>query len=579
MKKLLFLLLFLSFFVALNRAYALQYKHVTFTYPQLKKTIRFIAKKAGFHVRFVPETSDMKSKDCMALESQKFACNTLFGYLNTYPKKAFHLTKKDYRQIFFNFVGSYFPFISPYGKNSYYVIYFGAGAGFGALDRAAYQMDIYALENNLPVKTKYPLAYLSPAEFNYLKNFDGPELIFINKKLQLVNFKNKKQVADTLYKKALFFINKNLLASNKKINTFGFSKAGLRLLMFNITDPEFLRAAQESLQPIMAGSNATASGAVGTAGFQADAQIIGNIANANASANSSLENIYSRFINISSNKKYLYDNVNSYYTKALIGRFGELKTSFLQNAGIAHETDISYITILQKANKFLSYVNQNKQNLNTFNMLLNKKFKPGVGLKRQSYYPNVRSVEKWYITAIDTVQWRMTTLNNTTYYDLGLLTTYTEPTLDTVNFYSLTYYLIKNLYSRNANPKAKKLFRDIVLGKYKSALRLLKINNTVHYSKKIDKFWHYVSIKKYKKALSYVSNYNTCVQADYSNRGGFNSCNVWHNFKAIVLYNKLKDIQNSDAPWDKSKRKFYLKRMYKLTKVFNADGYGFQIKY
>jgi len=611
MKKTLFLLFFIFSFFITAPAYAHYYKHFTFTYLQLKKMTRLIAKRAGFHVRFIPKTSNYIGKCRTAKFRGHYGCVTLYGYETKFLygqyKNPRHyipipLTKTIYRQIFFNFVSKYFFFISPYAKNSYYVVGLNSGVkGFDLFSKYRWNNGYIApsflptgirvipkgmLEkwymSGQPYSNRNFLIVLPPKVFNYLLHFKGDRLITINHKLQLTNNNysannsysaSESRIANMIYKKAKSQIKTgSIFAKNTK--TFGFSKAGLRLLMFNITDPEYLRAAQESLQPIMSGSNATAVGQIGTSTLMASMQFLQGIANANASANSSLENIYSRFMNISSNKKYLYDSVDGYYTKALTGRYGELKTSFLQSAGIAHETDISYITILQKANLFLDFVNQNKQNLNVFDYLFNKNFKPGIGTEHTSYYPNVTPVEKVFITTANGLFMNMTTLNMGIYSELGLLTQYTEPTLNTVNFYSLTYYLIKNLHSRNTNPEAKKLFKYIILGKYKTALKLLKIDNTVQSKgNKIDKFWHYVSLKKYKKALKAVSKYNECSSSmsivKSVAKKADEYCKIWSNLQIIVLYHEFNDLKHENMPWDKSKKKADINKMLELNQYNN----------
>jgi len=259
---------------------------------------------------------------------------------------------------------------------------------------------------------------------NYTKNKGKHITAFFLK------YKAKRDLKDSLQSISKF--KENVLPVKPK--RFGYNYLQLRQIVFNIADTSYY----SKIEPAAAGvCNQFGNGK----------QI--------PTASGTIVAEYERFLNITNNTAALYSIVNGYYVKALSARFGTLKTSFLKDAGIGIDNDISYDTVLKNTNDFLNYIHRNNQNQSRFETLFNVTFQKWH--KKQNYIcdigrfaPGIRSLESFY-----------------------------TPSRQTVNFYSVDYYLLRNIYNGKGKNKefSKKLFADIVLRKFQKAYDLL---NTIY---------------------------------------------------------------------------------------------------
>ena len=207
---------------------------------------------------------------------------------------------------------------------------------------------------------------------------------------------------------------------------FGYNYIQLHQIAFNITDTQYYSQIQSA-----------ASGVCNEFGNSSDI----------VSASGTIVANFTSFWDMTNNQSALYSIVNSYYSKALIARFGEIKTSFLKNAGIPANLDISYTTILRRSNIFLSYIGRNAQNTDRFATLTGVDFLKWKKNRNficdvSRFAPVVKKLEYFY-----------------------------TPDTNTINFYSLTYYLLSNIYGGSGGNKkfSKKLFAYITLGRYNMA--------------------------------------------------------------------------------------------------------------
>ena len=237
----------------------------------------------------------------------------------------------------------------------------------------------------------------------------------------------KSRMADAL--KYIKSYDGNVLLPAAQSKYFGYNNLQLRQIAFNITDTQYYSQIQSA-----------ASGVCGEHGNSNEIVSASGTIGANTTA----------FINQTNNEAALYGIVNGYYSKALTAQFGSLKTSFLKDDGIPANLDISYDTILRRANKFLSNITRNSQNADRFNTIFGINF-----LKWQKNRNSICMVSRFapYVKKLE-------------YY-------YT-PNTNTINFFSLTYYLLNNIYSGSGGNQrfSKMLFAYIALGDYKKAYNL-----------------------------------------------------------------------------------------------------------
>jgi len=212
---------------------------------------------------------------------------------------------------------------------------------------------------------------------------------------------------------------------------YGYTHLQLQQIAFNIADTSYYAKIETAAQGVC--------------------NTFGN-SNQIVSASGTIAAEYDRFVNITSNSSVLYSIVNNYYAKALTARFGTLKTSFLMDAGVGVSNDVSYDTILKNTNDFLRYVYRDCRNATRFGNLF-----------------NIRAVYDW--------QKQTNYICDASRFTSGIrkLENFYTPNLKSINFYSVDYYLLRNIYLSKGIRKefSKKLFADIVLRKFQKAHDLL----------------------------------------------------------------------------------------------------------
>ena len=359
-----------------------------------------------------------------------------------------------------------------------------------------------------------------------------------------VTAKRLTYIAKTRMSKAIKYIesyngNVSLPASQSK--HFGYNNLQLRQIAFNITDTQYYSQI-----------NSAAAGVCGTHGNS----------NEIVSASGTVGSNITAFIDQTNNEQALYSIVNAYYAKALTARFGSLKTSFLKNAGIPANLDISYDTILRRANRFLDYIVRNSQNADRFNIVFGVNF-----LKWQKNKNDICEVSRFapYVKKLE-------------YY-------YT-PNTNTVNFFSLTYYLLNNIYSSSGGNRrfSKMLFAYITLGSYQKAYNLF---HTI-YAPALTKTFNFYSIqnflsiarqgyskenlKELKKIANYYGQYPFFVPLMFLGnpkyKGGLEKDKLYYNLKRIIAaIQAFHDISLK-------KKSNYMSDRYRFTRISNRSAYA-----
>ena len=264
----------------------------------------------------------------------------------------------------------------------------------------------------------------------------------------------------------------SLIKKSNKIKHFGYTYTQLRQLVFNITDTKYFSAIQSSAASIcgMSGNSSEM--------LKADGEIVANT---------------DSFMSVTNNAGALYGMVNSYYSNALTAKYGTLKTSFLKVVGIPANLEITYNTILRNSNVFLSIIPRNAMQTSRFDVVFNTDFVNWTESSRNicmvgRYAPQVDTLEHFY-----------------------------TPHLNTINFYSLVYYLLHNIYypvSAGNKQFSEKLFADIVMARWKHAVKLYaEIYPTVQNagaqtgSYNIATFKKLIAAGKLKRAAAFLSAY------------------------------------------------------------------------
>ena len=215
--------------------------------------------------------------------------------------------------------------------------------------------------------------------------------------------------------------------------TYGRTKWGMQTLIFNVIDPEY----RNTLNSVKTLESAVAA-----------------------------ESAMNTFWNRTDNSTYDYDIVMGYYGQLLNERFGDIQTSFLRYIGLGLHTNITYRTILLNTNRFLSKINMTRSNKYRFIKLLrtpkihnlpDKGFsmispsvsvyfnhnEGGVVPIKNNYLLHTRGVNKWQ-----------------------------KVNRKSINFYSVDYYLIKNIIDGSNKKISSKLLTYIITGRYAAAERL-----------------------------------------------------------------------------------------------------------
>ncbi len=230
---------------------------------------------------------------------------------------------------------------------------------------------------------------------------------------------------NSAYKKAVIYLETVNIAmptpTGSNMPSFGFSKLGLQNLIFNVINTTYrssISAAENGEGPNVGTSSPAYAAA--------------------AKVNATLDTFFRNTQNISVD----YGTVDNYYAEALKAVYGDIKTSSLKFIGVDIHQDISYQTLLRKANVFLSRINDTQENRQRFSYLFGVNFqkdhkissgqRDGIPVSLQTYYPVHRN---------------------------------------TVNFYSLTYYLLHNIYYAHGKRKrtAEKILSYLIDSRYNRA--------------------------------------------------------------------------------------------------------------
>jgi hypothetical protein len=237
--------------------------------------------------------------------------------------------------------------------------------------------------------------------------------------------KNLKHEYNIDYRKAIIYLKTVNIAmpksSSSKIPTFGFTKLGLRALIFNVINTSYR-------QSISSAENGEGPN-VGTS--------------SSAYAAAAKDNaVIDTFFRNTQNMSVDYGTVDNFYAEALKAIYGDIQTSSLKIIGIGVKRDISYQTILRKTNVFLNRIRDTQKNRQRFSYLFNVTFKKGSEISSGNNNGIPRSLQKYYAV-----------------------------NRNTVNFYSLTYYLFHNIYYTHGNHKriAEKLLSYLIKSHYNKA--------------------------------------------------------------------------------------------------------------
>ena len=231
--------------------------------------------------------------------------------------------------------------------------------------------------------------------------------------------------AKNLYAKDISYLETVNIAKptpvSKKHYTYGFTKTGLRDIYFNVVSTNY-RGKILSLVGTIAGLNGN------------DTYLVINNAGG----------IMKTFLYNTENKQVLYGLVNSFYAGGLKTQYGDIKTSLLQYIGVGINESITYETLLKKANEILSKIDKNSTNQDRFDVLFNVNFS-----NWHKIYVSPGSMH--YDEVVNTVF--------RSYYPINL---------QTINFYSLIYYLFHNIYYSHGQKKviAEKLLKDLITNNF-----------------------------------------------------------------------------------------------------------------
>ena len=212
-------------------------------------------------------------------------------------------------------------------------------------------------------------------------------------------------------------------------HTYGRTKWGMQTLIFNIIDPEYRNA----LNSVMTQSSAIAA-----------------------------ESMMNTFWNRTDNRTYDYQMVMGYYGQLLNEIYGNIQTSFLRYIGLGLHTDITYPTILLNTNYFLSKITMTRANKHRFIELLKT--------------PNIHNLPETGISVINPALSVFTSgglaIKNNYLLKTRGVNKYYKVSRKSINFYSVDYYLIKNIITGSNKKISAKLLTYIITGRYVDAERL-----------------------------------------------------------------------------------------------------------
>jgi hypothetical protein len=552
MKKSIFLLLFA--FVLLFSRDVFACKNIpNYTNSQFKKIVLRIAGKAGIKVKFV----NINGQYYIGCSCNQLPGGRIAGVHNHYQCTLLQYT--SWFKPFLNAAGSY-------GKEQQAEMLKAIHARPVINFKHILRRFLYA--RGLAMVNKNGIYYIEPPVINYQRV-----------QYSKVNYR-------PIYLKALKKIDKLIPATaNTDQNTYGLSKTGLRSVIFNVIQPQFYNSDVQTIQQLVMLGNFTVPSFSFDPGGAINAVIdeAVRLSNADNMVNTTLLSSFSQFNAETSNMQATYSIVNDYYSRALTAKYGTIKTQFLKYVGIGANNDISYNTILSNANIFLSKIASNNSDNTRFEKLFLKKF--GEIKYKRNYIPGLTQIRhlETKITTLSMGRAQIAPLNYSALVSLGAVTHYPVINRQFVNFYSLTYYLIENIYTGRGQAKqlSIKLFRDITLSNFKAAYKVFysipaPAAPSVYSEKKfifINKFFKDLKNNDFKKAYAILNNtkglgeavpmcdignnYKTvkyCVEMPFY-------ASAYSNMKEIYYYDRLIYLKKQNAPWDKAEIKSIEKQM------------------
>lgn len=398
---------------------------------------------------------------------------------------------------------------------------------------------------------------------------------------------------NTIYTKAVNILssseNKNLKPeSASAAHSFSLTKTGLRQLEFNVVQPSYYENTVASLKTISDMQNITTQFGL------PNPSVIAQLSNVNQNIYRNVNSTVSQMKSATNSEKVLYNMIGNYYQNGLISRFGTLQTSLLKKVGIYSNIDISYNTILEKTNIFLSKISDSKSNLYRFDTLFNSKFSK-ITMK-DNYIPNVMS----FNTSAFSILARSFGVNTAfglnssvvspgnAAYDMALSwAQYPEINLKSVNFFSVSYFLIKD--SLNNNKADSRMLRNIIMGRYDKALKEFYSIKTIHTVVKHNYISAFLNAKNYKakeqiaqetydKAYSilpgvyvhkYSPTYNMVIQREGKAKiaYGENLLKAYYLMKIILINDKQKD---NWTPWASANKNINKVEILKLWSLYQS---------
>ena len=314
-----------------------------------------------------------------------------------------------------------------------------------------------------------------------------PEIFTLNQIYNTAYFKLKNLVG-----------NKNITQTQK---SFKISNFGLKMLIFNVIQQNYYTTGTGYLKELIATENIGHSEAF---------NYMSSIGNAENIASNGISILVSSFNANTESSKVVYDTVDSFYSKGLIARFGELKTSFLKYiaGGQAAHMDISYTTMLENSNKLLN-LRASKANRYRLGKLLAVSFTkqknnfnsvPNIPKFNRFVSMNIHRIGSTVIGGIGINNYIAKPLAEGTasWAEMERYASYPIINTKSVNFFSLVYYAMKDFYSNKSNPMAKEILRDIILGKKKAFRDLVR---SVHYQRTQEKEHGRVTIPLFFRAV------------------------------------------------------------------------------
>ena len=416
-----------------------------------------------------------------------------------------------------------------------------------------------------------------------------------SKESRIKTRKMNEQRTKMYYKKALLDLTELKFlpkGSNAAVSSLGLSKLSLRRLVFNVIQPDYYNTAVGifnnvySVRTTVVGGNPYG--------------VLSQFNNATNAGNISLSGLYNKFMNTTSNRAALYYAVNNYYAAGLQSRYGNFKTNFLKLFAnkLGGNMDISYQTILENANEFLSAIPAEQRNINAFNKLLGYNFKAqkfdnngipmfhykfGSGTAGALAIPTEEIVLKGmvHITRENKAEYEQITNN------------YPVINSKSLNFFSLVNVILQDNYGKgNISTGAGKMLEYLVLGEKDKFIKLIEGNSFQSIQTKftfINIFLKDLNSGKFKSAKTIMfkvwTDGNLFIDKNprYASVCGFKAAHVgtskYYNYppaymlmEVIYNYYKFAEKGKNKYPWDKAVQTEYRHKMGSAYTAYKQGG-------